>query len=161
VISAKFAARRLDWIGRAMSKLACIVYGFAIWAGASVAFRLLGQFFFRLDIGWVLPVLAVLAIPAIGALTLLGFRLLRVAPELRVTAAAIFVATGMPFDALATLGWSAAYPNLPATGAGAFAAYMLWCNTIALVTGIVAAGKAGIALRIPAAPRPLAGAGRR
>ena len=86
-----------------------------------------------------MPLLALVAVPAIAGLTLLGFRLLRIPPAGRPVAAGVFVATGMPLDALATLSWSLSFPNLPASSAGPFAAYMRWCNAIAVVAGIAAA----------------------
>lgn len=121
-----------------MKPYASLAYGFAIWAVATLGFRLFGEVFFRPEIGWVVAGLALGAVPAIAGLTLAGLRLLRVTPRHRAAAAGLFAATGMFLDALVIFEWSLVYPNLLAQLAGPFGAYMLWCNGIAIVTGVIA-----------------------
>ena len=118
-----------------MKPLRCLLYGFAIWAVATLAFRTLGGVFFRPDIAWVALLLALVAIPGIAGVTLGGFSLLRIEPADRPAAAGLFAAIGMALDAGVIFNWPASYPNLQAHLAGPFGAYMLWCNTVAILTG--------------------------
>jgi hypothetical protein len=125
--------------GGELTHLGAVAYGFAIWAVATIAFRLFGHVFFHPEQAWIAAGLAVVALPLIAGLTLVGFMLMRTPPRDRPAAASLFAVTGMFLDAIAVFAWDTTYPNMLPEQAGPFAAFMLWCNAIALATGVLAA----------------------
>lgn len=97
-----------------------------------------GATVFRPDIAGVAASLALAAVPAIAGLTIAGFALLQTPPPAKPATAARFAAIGMILDAVVLCAWPAVYPDMPSSHAGYFGAYMLWCNAVALLTGVVA-----------------------
>src|SRR5262249_40091392 len=115
---------RLQAIGEQRNgRLVAIAYGFAIWAAATLAFRLFGRVFFRPEQAWIAAGLAAAALPMIAGLTLVGFSLLRTSPRERPACAALFAVPGMLLDAIAVFAWGVTYPNMLPEQAGPFAAF--------------------------------------
>jgi hypothetical protein len=121
-----------------MNFRASILYGFFIWLVASIGFRVAGQVFFAFETLWVMVLLFGSAAIAIPLLTKLGLNICRIKPESYAAAAGCFASVGMILDAFATLNFGTVYANMPLSAAGPFAAYMLWCNAFAFLTGLYA-----------------------
>lgn len=99
--------------------------GFAVWLLATVIFRMSGQFFFRPDEPLLLALLwlATAAALVLMARFLFSWRALERAQ--RFEAAALMVLPGMILDAFVTQAFVGFFPNLPASAAGSFGAWLL------------------------------------
>jgi uncharacterized protein DUF5367 len=105
------------------------IVGFAIWAGATIALRLAGQYVFR-D-GAAIPLLIV-TLPLMIAVALLALR----GQERRATAAIVLVAPGMLLDTISAIWFPVVFPNIRADAAGLFGGWLLFCNVVVLLTAI-------------------------
>jgi hypothetical protein len=104
-----------------------VITGFLIWAGATIALRLFGQYMFRSPI-----VLLALSLPVmIGvAVAVLGD-----ARE-RALAAIALVAPGMLLDTISSIWFPQIFPNIRAGAAGLFGGWLLFCNIVVLLTAV-------------------------
>ena len=99
--------------------------GFGIWLLATLAFRIAGQAFFRVEDPVWLAGLWLVTILAMLALAFALFRWQGLARAQRFEAAVLLVISGMVLDALVVQGFSAVFPNMPAEAAGSFGAWLL------------------------------------
>lgn len=99
-------------------------FGVGLWFVATLAFRLVGQAFFRPDApGATLAVV----LAASAALLALSWALLRRVPDPERPRAALALALpGQLLDVLSTLFFARVFPNLDPAMDGAFGALMLW-----------------------------------
>ncbi len=109
------------------------VRGFLIWAIATVALRLAGQYVFRAGGTGVLLLVVTLPLMIGVALVLLrGYRI----PEQRALAAIVLVAPGMILDTVSAMWFSTVFPNIRADAAGLFGGWLLFCNVVVLLTAV-------------------------
>jgi hypothetical protein len=113
-----------------MTKLA--LAGLGIWLGATIALRLWGQYVLDPSIAGVAALLVVSA-PLMFYLPRRLFRVARIERASFGRGAAVLVAPGMLLDALATIWFPVAYPNMRADAAGLFGGWLLFCNAMALI----------------------------
>jgi len=109
-----------------------LLVGFLIWAGATIALRLGGQYVFRST--GTAPALALLALslPIMVAVALL---VLRNEPH-RAVGAIYLVAPGMLLDTISSIWFSKIFPNIRSDAAGVFGGWLLYCNVVVLLTAI-------------------------
>jgi Family of unknown function (DUF5367) len=126
---------------------AMLLWGLAIWLLATLALRGAGQWLFG-GVG-AMTLLFALSVPAMVALP--RWLLVRVGlpAESAATAAIALVMPGMLLDTLSTLAFPWVFPNMPQQRAAVFAAWILFCNAIALASMFT--------LRGTSRPRPEAG----
>jgi len=111
------------------------IIGVAIWAVATAALRLRGEWLFQsvdvsralLLLGVSLPLMVVVAIAVLG-----GFR-----GNEKARAAVVLVAPGMLLDAVSAIAFPAVFPNIRPDAAGLFGGWLLFCNSVVLVTAVV------------------------
>ena len=108
------------------------IVGFIIWAVATIALRLGGQFIFR-DTGSATPIL--LLIISLPLMIAVAIAVLRDA-EQRALAAIALVAPGMLLDTFSSIWFSRVFPNIPADAAGLFGGWLLFCNVVVLLTAV-------------------------
>lgn len=109
------------------------IRGFLIWAFATVALRLAGQYVFRAG-GTGIP-LMIVSLPAMIGVALVLLHRYRVAEE-RALAAIVLVAPGMLLDTVSAMAFSTIFPNIRADAAGLFGGWLLFCNVVVLLTAI-------------------------
>jgi Family of unknown function (DUF5367) len=114
-----------------MRKLA--LAGFGIWLGASIALRLLGQFLLDPSAAGRVVALLVVSAPVMFYLPRRLFRVFAIDRAAFGRGAAALVVPGMVLDALATIWFPIAYPNMRPDVAGLFGGWLLFCNALALV----------------------------
>ena len=105
-----------------------VITGFVIWAGATIALRLAGQYFFGSPIALLAVSLPVMVAVAIGVL--------RDADQ-RALAAIALVAPGMLLDTISSIWFARIFPNIRADAAGLFGGWLLFCNIIVLLTAVM------------------------
>ena len=113
-----------------MKRLA--LWGFLIFAAATAALRLGGQYVFR-DTGTrtALPLLLV----SLPVMVWVALRLLRPVPLAeRTLGAIVLVAPGMLLDAVSSIWFPAVFPNIRPDAAGLFGGWLLFCNVVVLLT---------------------------
>jgi Family of unknown function (DUF5367) len=114
-----------------MRKLA--LAGLGIWLGASIALRVLGQFLLDPSSAGRVAALLVVSAPVMFYLPRRLFRVFAIDRAAFGRGAAALVVPGMVLDALATIWFPAAYPNMRPDAAGLFGGWLLFCNAVALV----------------------------
>jgi len=109
------------------------VTGFIIWAVATIALRLGGQYVF----GHV-PALLLLLI-TIPVMAFMAIVLLRRYPttEQRAMGAIALVAPGMLLDTISAVWFPAIFPNIRTACSGLFGGWLLFCNVVVLLTAVV------------------------
>jgi hypothetical protein len=109
------------------------VTGFIIWAAATIALRLGGQYVF----GHV-PALLLLLI-TLPVMTFVTRALLQryVTVEQRALAAIALVAPGMLLDTISATWLPAIFPNLCPESSGLFGGWLLFCNVVVLLTAVL------------------------
>ena len=115
------------------------IIGVVIWAVATAALRLWGEWLFvSVDLSRALLLLAVsLPLMIAVAISVLGhFR----GPE-NARAAIVLVAPGMLLDTISAVAFSSVFPNIRADAAGLFGGWLLFCNGVVLVTSAVLANR--------------------
>lgn len=125
-----------------------LLWGFAIWLLATLALRGAGQWLFG-GMG-AMALLFVVSVPAM--IWLPRWLLVRVGLPAESAASAVIalVIPGMLLDTLSTLAFPWVFPNVPQERAAAFAAWILFCNAIALASVFA---KRGTSPRRPEAAR--------
>jgi hypothetical protein len=108
------------------------IRGFLIWAIATVALRLAGQYVFRGGSG--IPLLLV-SLPLMIGVALALLRPYRIAEE-RALGAIVLVAPGMILDTVSAMWFPTIFPNIRADAAGLFGGWLLFCNVVVLLTAI-------------------------
>ena len=106
------------------------ITGFVIWAAATIALRLAGQFAFRSPV-----LLFLVSLPAmilVARAVLVRFR----ASGERALAAIVLVAPGMLLDTISAAWFSRIFPNIRPDAAGVFGGWLLFCNVVVLLTAI-------------------------
>jgi hypothetical protein len=113
-----------------MRRIAAV--GFAIWLGATVALRALGQIVFRdPGVGRTLVVLLVsVPLMILVARAVLG----GLPPAERALGAIALVAPGMLFDTFTTIWFTRVFPNIRPDAAQVFGGWLLLCNVVVLLT---------------------------
>ena len=109
------------------------VTGFIIWAAATIALRLGGQYVF----GRIPPLLLlILTLPVMALVTVV---LLRRYPttEQRSLAAIVLVAPGMLLDTVSAIWFPLIFPNIRAGCSGLFGGWLLFCNVVVLLTAVL------------------------
>ena len=109
------------------------VAGFVIWAVATAALRLGGQYVFRGGSPILLLVITIPAMMAVAIALLQRYQL----PEQRALAAVALVAPGMLLDTISAIWFSAVFPNIRSDAAGAFGGWLLLCNVVVLLTAVL------------------------
>jgi len=109
------------------------VMGFIIWAVATIALRLAGQYAFGhvpvlLLLVFTLPVMALVAVVLLRRYH---------TTEQRALAAIALVAPGMLLDTVSAIWFSAIFPNIHAGCAGVFGGWLLFCNVVVLLTAVL------------------------
>ncbi len=118
-----------------------VLVGFLIWALATIALRLGGQYVFRTaGMETALPLLLI-SLPVMIWLTLQLLRRYRSAAE-RALGAIALVAPGMLLDTLSSIWFQAVFPNIRADAAGLFGGWLLFCNVAVLLTAVSVRGSA-------------------
>ena len=108
------------------------IVGFIIWAAATIALRLGGQFIFR-DTGSATAIL--LLIISLPLMIAVAIAVLRDA-EQRALAAIALVAPGMLLDTFSSIWFSRVFPNIRADAAGLFGGWLLFCNVVVLLSAV-------------------------
>src|SRR5262249_7082979 len=108
------------------------IIGFAIWLGASVALRLVGQYIFgEPAVARTLVVLLVsVPIMILVARAVLGW----LPAADRPLGAIALVAAGMVLDTFSTIWFTRVFPNMRADAAPVFGGWLLLCNVVVLLT---------------------------
>ncbi len=102
--------------------------GFAIWAFATIALRLGGQYLFRVNA----VVLLIMSLPVMIAVAVAVLR----DAEQRALAAIALVAPGMLLDTVSSIWFPRVFPNIRADAAGLFGGWLLFCNIVVLLTAV-------------------------
>ena len=103
------------------------ITGLLIWAGATIALRLVGDVIFRFPIA-----LFAVSLPAMMyvAIAVLGH-----AKE-RPLAAIALVAPGMLLDTISSIWFPRVFPNIRPDAVGLFGGWLLFCNIVVLLTAV-------------------------
>ena len=108
------------------------ITGVVIWAAASAALRLRGEWLFQsvdafralLLLGVSLPLMIVVATSVLG----------RFRGDQKTRAAIVLVAPGMLLDTISAIAFPTVFPNIRADAAGIFGGWLLFCNVVVLLT---------------------------
>jgi hypothetical protein len=109
------------------------VTGFVIWAAATIALRLGGQYVFGR-----LPALLLLLV-TFPVMAFVARALLRrySTTEQRALAAIALVAPGMLLDTISATWFSLIFPNIRIGCSGLFGGWLLFCNVVVLLTAVL------------------------
>ena len=110
-----------------------VIQGFLIWAGATIALRLAGQYVFRGGSSIPLLIITLPVMIAVAIAVLQRYRL----PEQRALGAIALVAPGMLLDTISAIWFPAVFPNIRPDAAGAFGGWLLFCNVVVLLTAVL------------------------
>ena len=111
--------------------------GFLIWLLATVSFRLAGHVFFRDEEPAILALIWLVTLIAMLGLALLIFRWQGLNRAGRFEAAVWLVISGMVLDAFVTEGFAGFFPNMPASAASSFGAWLLLAYASVLLAAII------------------------
>ena len=120
-----------------MNRLFFFGFGFIIWLLATVIFRAAGHLFFLDDSPAVLALIWIFSFVGLLGVSLYLFHRRRLNAAQRYQAAVLMVISGMILDAFATEGFAAVFPNMPASSAGSFGAWLLWAYASVLLAAIL------------------------
>ncbi len=113
-----------------------VILGLVIWALATIALRLGGQYVFR-DTGTAAAVrLLLISLVLMIVVALLVLRRTRGAGE-RALAAIALTAPGMLLDTVSAIWFSSVFPNIRPDAAGLFGGWLLFCNVVVLLTAVL------------------------
>ena len=113
-----------------MKRMAII--GFIIWAAATIALRLGGQYVFG-RVSVLLLLLVTLLVMALLARALLSHF---PTTEQRALGAIALVAPGMLLDTITTIWFPHFFPNIRTGCSGLFGGWLLFCNVVVLLTAV-------------------------
>ena len=120
-----------------MNRLFFFGFGFIVWLLATVIFRAAGHLFFLDDSPAVLALIWIFSFVGLLGVSLYLFHRRRLNAAQRYQAAVLMVISGMILDAFATEGFAAIFPNMPASSAGSFGAWLLWAYASVLLAAIL------------------------
>ena len=120
-----------------MNRKLFLAIGFLIWLLATIVFRAAGQVFFLVDEPAALMLLWLLTLAAMLGLALLLFRWQGLGRAQRFEAAVLLVISGMILDAFITQGFASFFPNMAATAAGSFGAWLLLAYASVLLAALL------------------------
>ena len=109
-----------------------VIVGFVIWAGATIALRLAGQYVFRSTEPIAAVLLLLISLPLMVAVAVAVLQ----NAEQRALAAIALVAPGMLLDTISSIWFSRVFPNIRADAAGLFGGWLLFCNVVVLLTAV-------------------------
>ena len=115
-----------------MNRLFFFGFGFIVWLLATVVFRAAGHLFFLDDRPAVLAMIWIVSFVGLLGASLYLFHRYRLNAAQRYQAAVLMVISGMVLDAFA-----AVFPNMPASAAGSFGAWLLWAYASVLLAAIL------------------------
>jgi len=111
-----------------------VLTGVGIWAAATVALRVAGQYLLTTNAGGVALLLVASLVVMIGVAALV-LRRCRDSGE-RARAAIALVTPGMLLDSISAIGFSRFFPNIDAGAAGLFGGWLLFCNAVVLIAAL-------------------------
>ncbi|TDQ36987.1 DUF5367 domain-containing protein [Aureibacillus halotolerans] len=114
-----------------------LLYGFLVWLGASVIFRLAGQFFFVPGQPILLIWASVLVIPLVAVLTLPLYHKKKLNSEAQLKAAICIALPGMVLDTVVLLSFDSIFVNLDQQMDGTFGSWLLFAYSLVLVSGFL------------------------
>lgn len=114
-----------------------LVLGFAVWFGATVAFRLIGQYLLAPSAPVVVGGLFVAVVPAMIGLALGLFQWRGVTGATRLQAAIALALPGMLLDSLAVVWFETVYPNMAPGAAKYFGGMLLLAYASVLLSGFI------------------------
>jgi Family of unknown function (DUF5367) len=129
-------------------KSLCIA-GFVIWLVATVALRLWGQWILRPGDLLAIGALLVVSAPAMFYLPRHLFRTYSIDPEDYAAGGIALAAPGMILDTISAIWFAGVFPNMRPEAAGLFGGWLLFCNVIALLSAVTAAGPFTRRVRLP------------
>ena len=103
------------------------IVGFVIWAAATLALRLAGQYVMRYPLVLLsvsVPLMIYVAIAVVGQ------------AQDRARAAIALVAPGMLLDTVSAIWFARVFPNIDPSAAGLFGGWLLLCNVVVLLTAV-------------------------
>ena len=109
-----------------------VIVGFVIWAGATIALRVAGQYVFRSTGTAAAVLLLLISLPLMVAVAVAVLQ----NAEQRALAAIALVAPGMLLDTISSIWFSRVFPNIRADAAGLFGGWLLFCNVVVLLTAV-------------------------
>src|SRR5262245_47080993 len=113
-----------------MTRIAAV--GFAIWLGATILLRAVGQYVFRDSGGSGTLLVLLVSVPLMIVVARMVLRGLP--PAERPLGAIVLVAPGMLLDTFSTIWFTKVFPNIRADAAAAFGGWLLLCNVVVLLT---------------------------
>ncbi|MEN0006441.1 MAG: DUF5367 family protein [Bacteroidota bacterium] len=118
-------------------KKSSLILGFSIWLGATLVFRLAGQYFFLVDQVAILLILYLSVVPVLMTVAHFFFKRFQLTGNQPVLSAALLVLPGMLLDTFVILFFSYALPNMPAHADAEFGSWLMWAYSSVLVYGVV------------------------
>jgi membrane-associated PAP2 superfamily phosphatase len=116
---------------------ALVGVGLALWALATLLFRLVGQALLPAGDPGRVALVFVVTVPLMAMVAFAVYSLLGVDPERRLTAATLLVVPGMVLDALVVTTFGAVLPNMAPSLGSTFGGLLLLAYASVLVTGLV------------------------
>ncbi len=110
-------------------------FGFLLWLGATIIFRLWGHYFLVPDQPLLVTVVFIAAIPLIAGVTYPLYKWRGVTRADTAKAALGLALPGMLLDIVSLLNFEAFFPNLETRVSSYFAAWLLWAYSLILLTG--------------------------
>ena len=111
--------------------------GVLVWLLATLVFRAAGQLFFLPDEPLAIALLWLLTALAMLGLAIFLFRWQGLDRAHRYEAAVLLVISGLALDALVTHNFAAVFPNMAASAAGSFGAWLMLAYASALLAAVL------------------------
>ncbi|MEM9895923.1 MAG: DUF5367 family protein, partial [Bacteroidota bacterium] len=105
--------------------------------GATIAFRLIGQYFFLTDNTAVMTTLYLGVVPVLVIVAHIFFKKFQLRSLQPVLSAVLMVIPGLILDAFVVLFFSYVLPNMPAHADASFGSWLMWAYGSVLVFGII------------------------
>lgn len=118
-------------------QLISFIVGFLVWLSATVLFRVAGHYFFIVDNVFVMAVLYIMLIPALGFMATTVFNKFKLGNPESVKAAAIMVLPGMILDTLCIQFFEKLFPNMPEIHSKTFASWLMFAYSVVLIFGLL------------------------
>ncbi|MDD1502618.1 DUF5367 domain-containing protein [Lysinibacillus sp. CNPSo 3705] len=113
-----------------------LLWGFLVWLGASLIFRVLGQVFFIPDNTLLMVSSYILVIPLILVLTFPIYKFKKIQKNSERMKAAVCIALpGMLIDAIVLIYFDQVFVNLSVDTDRFFASWLMWAYSLILLTG--------------------------
>lgn len=111
--------------------------GFLIWFLATLAFRVVGQFFFLTESPLIFAVLYLGVLPLLGLISAFTFKKFKLSGLENVVGGVLLVLPGMIIDTFVIHFFEYILPNIPLNKAASFGSWLMWAYTIVLLTSII------------------------